>query len=240
MIGLVLFVEARRDVLCHERNAVTATDGHRLVLARAFFSAGQAKVDGPVIALGVFGWNGGVTLPMSVKDTTYQMFDQLAALPLPSSAVAPVVGAIEFVIPICLVLGLGTRFCAIVLLAMTAVIQWVTGFAQFWTLHVYWISILLVLISLGPGLISVDHDKQLYREYVRYLLSRSEPRLPAWVEEGLSQIIMRMEFDKRWIVFAKLEDPNTVSAQAAMVSSKFLYVVGSPSPEKAMSFKRRR
>lgn len=68
------------------------------------------------------------------------------------------------------------------------------------------------------GLISVDHDKQLYREYVRYLLSRSEPRLPAWVEEGLSQIIMRMEFDKRWIVFAKLEDPNTVSAQAAMVA----------------------
>ncbi len=67
------------------------------------------------------------------------------------------------------------------------------------------------------GQISVDHDKQLYREYVRYLLSRSEPRLPAWVEEGLSQIIMRMEFDKRWIVFAKLEDPNTISAQAAMV-----------------------
>ena len=66
------------------------------------------------------------------------------------------------------------------------------------------------------GLIQVDHDKQLYREYVRYLLSRSEPRLPAWLEEGLSQIIMRMEFDKRWIVFAKLEDPNTVSTQAAM------------------------
>ncbi len=68
------------------------------------------------------------------------------------------------------------------------------------------------------GLISVDHDKQLYREYVRYLLSGSEPRLPAWVEEGLSQIIMRMEFDKRWIVFAKLEDPNTVSTQAAMTA----------------------
>lgn len=67
------------------------------------------------------------------------------------------------------------------------------------------------------GQISVDHDKQLYREYVRFLLSRSEPRLPAWVEEGLSQIIMRMEFDKRWIVFPKLEDPNTISAQAAMV-----------------------
>ena len=68
------------------------------------------------------------------------------------------------------------------------------------------------------GLISVEHDKQLYREYVRYLLSRSEPRQPAWLEEGLSQIIMKMRFDKRTIEFAKIEDPNTVSTQAAMTA----------------------
>ncbi|MDP3071558.1 MAG: hypothetical protein Q8N18_14810 [Opitutaceae bacterium] len=67
-------------------------------------------------------------------------------------------------------------------------------------------------------LMSVEHDKQLYREYVRYLLSNNEPRLPAWFEEGLSQIIMRMQFDKRYIEFAKLEDPNTISAAAAMVA----------------------
>jgi hypothetical protein len=66
------------------------------------------------------------------------------------------------------------------------------------------------------GLISVEHDKQLYREYVRYLMSQSEPRTPAWLEEGLSQIIMKMTFDKRTIEFAKLEDPNTVSVQGAM------------------------
>lgn len=68
------------------------------------------------------------------------------------------------------------------------------------------------------GTVSVEHDKQLYREYVRYLLSQSEPRFPAWVEEGLSQIIMKMQFDRRWIEFAKLEDPNTVSTQAAMIA----------------------
>ncbi len=66
------------------------------------------------------------------------------------------------------------------------------------------------------GLISVEHDKQLYREYVRYLMSQAQPRSPAWLEEGLSQIIMKMQFDKRYIEFAKLEDPNTVSTQAAM------------------------
>src|SRR5204862_5070110 len=54
---------------------------------------------------------------------------------------------------------------------------------------------------------------------VRYLMSASEPRSPAWLEEGLSQIIMKMQFDKRWIEFAKLEDPNTISAQAANVQA---------------------
>jgi putative oxidoreductase len=132
----------------------------RLVMARAFFVAGQAKVDGPVIPIVIPGLDrpvASVTLPMSLKDGAYQMFDQLAALPLPSWIAAPVVGAIEFIVPICLVLGFGTRFCAIMLLVMTAVIQWVTGGAAFWSLHIYWISILLVLISLGPGRISVDH-----------------------------------------------------------------------------------
>lgn len=65
------------------------------------------------------------------------------------------------------------------------------------------------------GLISVEHDKQLYREYVRYLMSQAEPRAPAWLEEGLSQIFMKMRIDRRAIEVAKLEDPNSVSAQAA-------------------------
>jgi hypothetical protein len=68
------------------------------------------------------------------------------------------------------------------------------------------------------SLVSVEHDKQLYREYVRYLLSGNEPRLPAWFEEGLSQIIMRMQFDRRYIEFARLEDPNTVSAAAGLIA----------------------
>ncbi len=73
--------------------------------------------------------------------------------------------------------------------------------------------------GVDAGRISVDHDKQLYREYVRFLLSASEPRLPAWFEEGLSQIIMKMEFHKRWLEFGKLEDANTISAEAAAVAA---------------------
>lgn len=66
--------------------------------------------------------------------------------------------------------------------------------------------------------ISVDYNKQLYREYVHYLLSMSEPRLPAWFEEGMAQIIMAMRVDRKLIEFDRLEDPNTISAQAAMTA----------------------
>ncbi|WP_146180172.1 hypothetical protein [Opitutus sp. ER46] len=67
--------------------------------------------------------------------------------------------------------------------------------------------------------LSIDHNKQLYREYVRYMLSRADPRLPAWFEEGMAQIVMGMEFNPKWIEFGKIEEAGTVSAQAGMVAS---------------------
>lgn len=67
------------------------------------------------------------------------------------------------------------------------------------------------------GLLQVDHDKALYREYVRYLLSKSNPRMPAWFEEGISQIIMRMQIQsRRYIELGRVEPANTISAAAAM------------------------
>jgi hypothetical protein len=66
--------------------------------------------------------------------------------------------------------------------------------------------------------VSVEHDKLLFREYVRCLLSRAEPRLPAWFEEGLAQIVMTMQFDRRHIDVGRLEDPNTTSVAAGSLS----------------------
>ena len=129
----------------------------RLVMARTFFAAGQSKVDGPIVPVAIQEWTiATVTLPMTVKEATYQMFDRFPALPLPSWFAAPVVSYAEFILPICLVLGLATRFAAIALLIMTVVIQVYAVPGALWSLHVYWIAILLVLISLGPGPISVD------------------------------------------------------------------------------------
>jgi hypothetical protein len=67
--------------------------------------------------------------------------------------------------------------------------------------------------------LSIEHNKQLYREYVHYLLSRSQPRLPAWFEEGMAQIVMAMQFNPKWIEFGRIHDANTVSAVAGMTAS---------------------
>ncbi|MEO7412126.1 MAG: hypothetical protein ABIZ81_02120 [Opitutaceae bacterium] len=70
----------------------------------------------------------------------------------------------------------------------------------------------------GGTVLEVDHHKQLYREYVHFLLGRNEPRPPAWLEEGMAQIIMAMRFTKDLIEFGKLEDPNEVSVAAGQVA----------------------
>lgn len=50
----------------------------------------------------------------------------------------------------------------------------------------------------------VDPYKQLYREYVRYQLSQGGSA-PAWLQEGIAQIVMAMEFTPKWIVFGKID-----------------------------------
>ncbi|MBI5382451.1 MAG: hypothetical protein HZA31_11175 [Opitutae bacterium] len=62
----------------------------------------------------------------------------------------------------------------------------------------------------------VNHRQQLYREYIRHLLRRDAVRLPVWYEEGLTQIIRRMTVEPKFIEIAAVEDPNAISAQAAM------------------------
>ena len=66
-----------------------------------------------------------------------------------------VVGVAEIVLPVWLVLGLATRFAAPAHLALTGVIYLVVpvGWANF---HLYWASLALAIIALGPGRLSLD------------------------------------------------------------------------------------
>ena len=131
----------------------------RLVMARVFFFSGQAKIDGPVIPidLHIRDLEFSVILPAQIKDTTFQMFEaQYANLPISPPVAAVVFTYAEFVLPICLVLGFATRFAALGLLAMTVLIQLYVMPDLWWVTHVYWVAILMVLMTVGPGALSVD------------------------------------------------------------------------------------
>ncbi len=72
----------------------------------------------------------------SIKDSTYFLF--------------------EHVLPVLLILGVFSRFSALGLLIMTAVIQ-VFVFPDAWVTHGLWAAALLVTVAQGPGRLSLDH-----------------------------------------------------------------------------------
>lgn len=114
----------------------------RTALAAVFWSSGRTKVvDGT--------W-------LQVSDTTRFLFaNEYAGVPLPPDLAATLATQAEFFLPILLVLGLGTRLCALGLLAMTAVIQ-VFVYPGAWQAHLLWAGLALVLVSRGAGVFSLD------------------------------------------------------------------------------------
>lgn len=62
----------------------------------------------------------------------------------------------ELVFPAFLFLGLATRLATLPLLGMTLVIQTFV-YPQAWTEHLLWASVLVLLLTRGPGALSLDH-----------------------------------------------------------------------------------
>ncbi len=126
---------------------VLAQTALRIALATPFFFSGLTK------------WNGFLNL----SDSAISLFtDEFrihwfgAEIPFPAPHVmAFASGCAEILLPILLVLGLGTRFAALGLLGMTAIIQLTApeGWASF---HQIWAATALAIIAYGPGPISLD------------------------------------------------------------------------------------
>jgi putative oxidoreductase len=130
----------------------------RLAMARAFFLDGQTRIEGPRLAHNLYGFDLSVVLPLQVRPGTFTDFlTHYAALPVPPMLAACLVSYAEFVLPIMLLLGFGTRIAALGLLIMTVLIQIYVMPQALWSAHVYWAAILLVLLSRGPGAFSLDH-----------------------------------------------------------------------------------
>ena len=119
----------------------------RFALAVPFFKSGLTKWDG-FLALS----NGARHL--FTQEFSLHILGNQYPYPAPI-LMATLAGIGEIVLPILLVLGLGTRFAALGILAMTAVIQLTVpeGWANF---HLPWAAMALTLMVFGGGAVAFD------------------------------------------------------------------------------------
>jgi putative oxidoreductase len=113
----------------------------RFGVASVFFQSGRTKVEGL----------------LTITDSTYSLFETEYALPLiPTNIAAHAATYAEHLFPILLVLGLFSRFGALGLLGMTAVIE-IFVYPDAWPTHLSWAGLLLPIIACGPGGWSLDN-----------------------------------------------------------------------------------
>ena len=151
--GPIALIGRCMDLMSRIPHSLIALIG-RFAIAGVFWRSGQTKVEGLAIDLveGRFelGWP-------RLSANTVDLFREEYQLPL----LPPELGALlaatgEHVLPILLLIGLGTRFAALGLLAMTLVIQ-VLVYPGAWAVHGTWAAVLLWLMARGPGAVSLDH-----------------------------------------------------------------------------------
>ncbi len=114
----------------------------------------------PFLKSGLTKWHGFVSLSPVVPYMFANMFKlhllgHAYAFPAPG-IVAYIDAVAEIVLPGLLILGLATRFSALGLLVMTAVIQLTvpSGWANF---HLPWAALAVAIMAVGPGALSIDH-----------------------------------------------------------------------------------
>jgi putative oxidoreductase len=119
----------------------------RIALAVPFYKSGLTKWDG------FLQLSGGAEF-LFTSEFKLHIFGQQYPYPFPYLA-AYGAGTAEILLPIMLVLGFFTRFAALGLLAMTAIIQITVpeGWANF---HLPWAAMALTLVVFGGGKIAVD------------------------------------------------------------------------------------
>ncbi len=126
----------------------------RFSIAAVFWKSGQTKVEGFAVDLvdGQFmlGWP-------HLSGSAVDLFRDEYKLPLIAPELAaPLAATAEHVLPLLLLVGLGTRLSAAALLGMTAVIQLLVYPGAYPT-HGTWAALLLWLMARGPGAFSIDH-----------------------------------------------------------------------------------
>jgi len=107
------------------------------------------------IAVGAVFLNSGL-LKINSWEFAIKLFEDEYKVPLIDPVWAARLAAFnELTFPVLLILGLATRLATLPLLGMILVIQTFV-YPQAWVDHLLWGSILLFLLSRGPGVISLD------------------------------------------------------------------------------------
>jgi putative oxidoreductase len=108
------------------------------------------------IAIAAVFWSSGLT-KIGSWDTTIALFRDEYMVPLLPPEIAAVMSAtFELSCSVLIVVGLATRLASLPLLGMTFVIE-VFVYPEYWTQHLMWASVLLFLLTKGPGVFSLDH-----------------------------------------------------------------------------------
>ena len=126
----------------------------RVGIGATFWLSGQTKVEGlvldPVGLHAQWGWP-------RISEGALELFRSEYALPLiPPELAAPLAAFSEHLFPLMLLLGLGTRYAALALLGMTAVIE-IFVYPDAWPTHAVWAACLLYLAARGGGALSLDY-----------------------------------------------------------------------------------
>jgi putative oxidoreductase len=122
------------------------------------------------LAVATVFWNSAMT-KLANWDAAVQLFSDEYKVPLlPPEVAAYMAVSIELSTPVLLVVGLGVRPAALVLLGMTSVIE-IFVYPQAWPTHIQWAAMLLVLLCRGAGSLSLDH--LLRRRWLRSANARS-------------------------------------------------------------------
>jgi putative oxidoreductase len=108
------------------------------------------------IAIAAVFWSSGLTKIASWAATIALFRDEYMVPLLPPEIAAVMSATFELSCSVLIVVGLATRLATLPLLGMTFVIE-VFVYPEYWTQHLMWASVLLFLLTKGPGVFSLDH-----------------------------------------------------------------------------------
>ena len=108
------------------------------------------------VAVGAVFFKSGL-LKFNSWEFAIKLFEDEYKVPILSPWLAAVLATFnELTFSILIIIGLATRFATLPLLGMILVIQ-IFVYPQAWPEHLLWASVLLFLLTRGPGTLSVDH-----------------------------------------------------------------------------------